>query len=106
MGSKDREAAEIEEKIKKVNEALDMEIKQEEDKLLQELIDEKSNLEDLIDEIEELEDDIAEDVAELNDEDADISFMVQTKEVPGAKILFSEKNQLPEEEFELAEAYF
>merc|ERR1711915_751441 len=106
MGSKDREANEIEEKIKKVNEALNIEIEQEEDKLLQEIIDEESNLEDLIDEIEELEDDIAEDVAELNNEDADISFMVQTKEVPGAKILFSEMNQLPEEEFELTEAYF
>ena len=80
----DIETTNIEEKIRKVNEALDKEIQKEEAKILEELSKEESFAENVLDKIKEIETELAIEALEedFEIEDFDISSLVDTRKVP------------------------
>ena len=79
----DIETKNIEEKIRKVNEALDKEIQKEEANILEELSKEESFVENVLDEIKEIETELAIEALEEDFaiEDFDISSRVDTRKV-------------------------
>ena len=85
----DIETTNIEEKIRKVNEAIDKEIQKEEAKILEELSKEESFVENVLDEIKEIETELAIEAFEEDFaiEDFDISSLVDTRKVPLEKFI-------------------
>ena len=85
----DIETKNIEEKIRKVNEALDKEIQNEEAKILEELSKEESFVENVLDKIKEIETELAIEALEEDFaiEDFDISSRVDTRKVPLEKFI-------------------
>merc|ERR1712123_284307 len=80
----DIETKKIEEKIKKVNEALDKEIQKEEAKLVEALFEDESFVENVLDEIKEIETELAAEALEEDfaTEEFDLSSLVDTRNVP------------------------
>ena len=85
----DIETKQIEEKIRKVNEALDKEIQKEEAKLVEELFEDESFVENVLDEIKEIETELAAEALEEDFaiEEFDLSSLVDTRNVPLEKFI-------------------
>ena len=89
MVANDIETKQIEEKIRKVNEALDKEIEKEETQIVEELFGDASFVENVLDEIKEIETELAAEALEedFGIEDFDLSSLVDTRNVPLEKFI-------------------
>ena len=90
------ETKELEEKIRKVNEALDKEIEKEE-KQIQELLEDESFVENVLEEIQEIETELIDEAIEgdLELKDVDLSYLVDTRNVPMNVLLLSDIETIP-----------
>eukprot|EP00091_Calanus_sinicus_P007864 TRINITY_DN19187_c0_g1_i1.p2 TRINITY_DN19187_c0_g1~~TRINITY_DN19187_c0_g1_i1.p2 ORF type:complete len:117 (-),score=49.10 TRINITY_DN19187_c0_g1_i1:45-395(-) len=90
------ETKEIEEKIKKVNDALDREIEKEE-KQIEDLLEDTSFVENVLQEIKEIETEFVEEAMEedLEMEDVDLSLLVDTRNVLMNALLVSDIDEKP-----------
>ena len=86
------ETKDIEEKIRKVNEALFKEIETEEKQIEDLLEDESFFVENVLEEIKEIENELVEEAIEedLDMEDVDLSFLIDTRDVPMNVLLVSD----------------
>ena len=89
------ETNEIEEKIRKINEALDKEIKKEEEKIVQELFEDENIIESVLNDIKDLESELDEETLEETFEidDFDLSSIVNTRNVPLDDIVLSDDDE-------------
>ena len=89
MVGNDIETKQIEEKIRKVNEALDKEIQKEEAQIVEELFEDKSFVENVLDEIRDIETELAAEVLEEDFAitDFDISSIIVEQNVPQEKFI-------------------
>ena len=87
---------EIEEKIRKVNEALDKEIEKEEKQIV-DLLENSSFVENVLEEIQEIETELIDEAIEedLEMEYVDLSSLVDTQNVPMNVLLLSDIETIP-----------
>eukprot|EP00092_Neocalanus_flemingeri_P034902 GFUD01037977.1.p1 GENE.GFUD01037977.1~~GFUD01037977.1.p1 ORF type:complete len:173 (+),score=47.96 GFUD01037977.1:37-555(+) len=97
------ETNEIEEKIRKVNEALDKEIKKEEEQLVQELFESELSIENVLNEIQNIESELEGQTLEEDFEVdvLDISSFVNTRNIPLELLLVSDGDEAAKVDFEL-----
>merc|ERR1719350_1646132 len=90
------ETKEIEEKIRRVNEALDKEIEKEE-KQIEDLLEVASFVENVLQEIKEIETELVEEAIDedLELKDVDLSLIVDTRNVPTNVLLVSDIEEIP-----------
>ena len=79
----------IEEKIRRVNVALDEEIENEEAQIIEELFEDETFVDNVLEEIEELETELTEQTLE----DLDISAVIDMRNVPLEDIIISDGNE-------------
>jgi len=80
---------EIEEKIRRVNEALDEEIENEETEIIEELFEDETFVDNVLEEIEELETELTEQALE----DLDISSVIDMRNVPIEEFILSDSDE-------------
>ena len=80
---------EIEEKIRRVNVALDEEIENEEAQIIEELFEDETFVDNVLEEIEELETELTEQTLE----DLDISAVIDMQNVPLEDIIISDGDE-------------
>jgi len=80
---------EIEEKIRRVNEALDEEIEKEETEIIEELFEDETFVNNVLEEIEELETELTEQALE----DLDISSVIDMRNVPIEEFILSDSDE-------------